>query len=246
MKKATLLLIITVFIQSNILLAQNYTVVYERKHKPDLGNQLDKIKDPIVKKQIESQLIKVSLYELLQKGNISTFSAKKESKKQTDKTIELQGTQTKSNVNVIKLGGKSSTILYKDLKNKSYLKSTNMMGKDFLIKDTLPKYQWELLKETKAIGNYVCQKATTVYNNQKITAWYTPSIPTGNGPDQYYGLPGLIIELANSSTTYSALSIKETPDIVITKPSKGKEVSNAKYQKLKTERLEALKQQYKN
>lgn len=245
MKKTILSLLLTIFTQI-LVFAQSYTVSYERKQKLEIGNQLDKIKDPAIRKQIESRLIRTAFYELLQKENESTFFLKQENENQTDKSLVLQGAKTKANVNVIKIGGNSPTSLYKDLKNKSYLKSANIMGKDFLIKDVLPKYQWKLLKETKTIGNYVCQKATALYDEQKITAWYTPSIPISNGPDKYYGLPGLIIELADSNNIYSALTITQTPDITIIKPSKGKEVSNTKYQKLKKERLEALKQQYKN
>lgn len=246
MKKIVLIPILALFIQ-NVLFAQNYTVVYEKEHKPDVGNQLDKITDPVLKKQLEAKLIKVNLYELLHKEEVSTFSMRQENENKTDETLELQGAQTKANVNVVKMGmGAGSEILYKDLPNRIYLKSTSLLSKDFLVKDTLPQYNWELSKETKTVGNYVCQKATAIHNNKVITAWYASSIPIGDGPDEYYGLPGLIIELIDDNSTYNVLSVQETPDISITKPSKGKEITKSNYQKLKQDRMEALKQQFKN
>jgi GLPGLI family protein len=33
-----------------------------------------------------------------------------------------------------------------------------------------------------------------------ITAWYTPEIPVNQGPENYWGLPGLILEINDSKT----------------------------------------------
>ncbi len=29
----------------------------------------------------------------------------------------------------------------------------------------------------------------------EVVAWYTPQIPVSNGPGEYWGLPGLILEI---------------------------------------------------
>jgi GLPGLI family protein len=245
MKEIVFIPLLLLFIQTNIN-AQDYTVVYEKEVKSDVGNQLDKITDPVMRKQVKAQLTEVNVFELLHTKEASTFAKQTADESKSDKSLALQEEQS-SNIKVIKTGddGKSA-ILYKDLSNKAYLKSTSLMGKDFLIKDSLPTYDWELVSETKTIGNYVCKKATTVYNDQEITAWYALSIPLSDGPGEYYGLPGLILELTDGTTTYNALSVKQTPDISLTKPSKGKEVTKADYQKIVKDRVDALKQQYKN
>lgn len=239
----------TLFILAqNVLSAQPYTVVYEKVIKLDLGNQLDQITDPALKKQLEAQLAKEKseLYELRFKDGNSNFLIKEE-KNKTAESIELEGAPATSNVKVIQMGSApGSSILYKDLNHRIYLKSANLLGKDFLIKDTLPKYDWNLSEETKIVGNYVCKKATTVHNRKEITAWYAPSIPINDGPDEYYGLPGLIIELTDGNITYNVLNVQETPEISILKPNKGKEITKAKYQQLEQERMEAIKQQFKN
>ena len=46
------------------------------------------------------------------------------------------------------------------------------------------------------------RKATAVYDSvTKVEAWYAPKISYKTGPSDYWGLPGLILEL-NSDTKY--------------------------------------------
>ncbi|SFB80670.1 GLPGLI family protein [Flagellimonas taeanensis] len=246
MRKIVLLTAVFMIAQ-NFLFAQTYTVTYEKEQKPDLGGQLGLIKDPALRKQLESRVI-TTPYQLLHKDGFSNFVVKEDTENEAgDQTLALESAQTKANVRVVKVGAnKASSVVYKDMANKVYLKSSNLAGKGFLIKDTLEDYSWKLTEETKTVGNYVCKKAVTVDNGNEITAWYAPSIPINDGPDEYYGLPGLIIELTDGNITYNALSVQETPDISIVKPDKGKEITRAAYQELKKERIEAIKQQFNN
>lgn len=245
MKKIILVSLLMLVVQKKVV-AQGYTIIYEKEVNQDGNNQLDKITDPAIRKQVEAQLRKVSMFELLHKENVSTFSKQEIDENKSDNSMSLQDEQS-SNIKVIDMTGEGkSAILYKDLSNKSYLKSTYLLGKAFLVKDMLPTYNWELLNETKTIGNYVCKKATTTYNSKEVIAWYASSIPLSDGPDEYYGLPGLIVELTDGGTSYNALSVKETSDISITKPSKGKKVTKAKYKQIVEDKTDALKQQYKN
>ncbi|MEL4307934.1 GLPGLI family protein [Joostella sp. CR20] len=245
MKRLVVVLIFLISIQ-NDLFAQGYTVVYEKELKPKVGNQLNSITDPILKKQIEAQLVKVELYELLHKDGISSFAKKKDSEDKTDGTLELEGTTKKQSVKVIRMGSNDASTLYKDPKNAIYLEATNLLGKEFLVKDNLTKFEWDVTEEKKPIGKYICKKATAKVGEKIITAWYTPSIPISDGPSEYYGLPGLIIQLIDDTITYNALSVQETSDITITKPTKGKEVTKEAFKKLQQEQIEALKQQYSN
>jgi len=53
--------------------------------------------------------------------------------------------------------------------------------------------QWELSDETKMIGNYLCQKATTTFKGRNYIVWFTSEIPFSFGPWKLHGLPGLIL-----------------------------------------------------
>lgn len=49
---------------------------------------------------------------------------------------------------------------------------------------------WRLTNESKIIMNLSCHKAITEFRGRKYVAWYTPDIPVGYGPRNFYGLPG--------------------------------------------------------
>src|SRR5690606_7544937 len=52
--------------------------------------------------------------------------------------------------------------IYKNTKEKIYMQEREIFGKEFVIKDSLPVYNWELGTESKKIGEYICFKATAV------------------------------------------------------------------------------------
>ena len=55
--------------------------------------------------------------------------------------------------------------LYKNIKEKRFVTDKDLMGKEFLVKDTLTTIKWKLTQETKQIGDYMCFKATAVMPN---------------------------------------------------------------------------------
>ncbi|NBL64562.1 GLPGLI family protein [Flavobacterium sp. NST-5] len=107
-------------------------------------------------------------------------------------------------------------------------------------KESLKK-DWTITSETKKIGNYICTKATLdlpIINRKgekktiPIVAWFAPAIPSGYGPKEFYGLPGLILELTERQTTYlvSKITWVKNSEIKIAIP-KGKKISEAEYLK---------------
>ncbi|PHS67618.1 MAG: ribonuclease Z [Flavobacterium sp.] len=81
-----------------------------------------------------------------------------------------------------------------------------------------------------------------------VTAWYTPMIPIKNGPGEYAGLPGLILELNVYRTTILCSKIvmnpKESEEIKA--PKKGKEVSRAEYNKIVKAKMEEMRENFRN
>lgn len=67
----------------------------------------------------------------------------------------------------------------------------------------------------------------------EVEAWYTPQIPVSHGPAEYYGLPGLILEVSAGNTTMLCAKIVMNPKekLKIEAPDKGKEITKSEYQK---------------
>ncbi len=80
-----------------------------------------------------------------------------------------------------------------------------------------------------------------------VTAWYTPQIPVGNGPGEYAGLPGLILELNFYRTTILCSKIVLNPKerTAIKAPNKGKEVTREEYNKIVKEKTEEMRENFR-
>jgi GLPGLI family protein len=65
----------------------------------------------------------------------------------------------------------------------------------------------------------------------KVEAWYTLQIPVGHGPAEYWGLPGLILEVNSGNTTMlcTKIVLNPTEKIEIDAPKKGKETTKSDY-----------------
>lgn len=163
---------------------------------------------------------------------------------------------------------------YKDVKNKVLLQEQEFFGKQFLIKDSLPALKWKMTGETKQIGQYMCFKATATKTvdatgitsfrrpsrdeetdaekpttkDIEIVAWYTMQIPVNQGPDDYWGLPGLILEINADRTTILCSKIILNPEVkeAIKVPSKGKEITKADYTALVKKKTEEMRQNFRS
>ena len=176
---------------------------------------------------------------------------------------------------------------YKDVKEKKYTVDKEFMGKEFLIKDSLATYKWQMSSEARVIGGYNCFKATAVipasktdFRNFKpkkkeevkegeakkeekekrtnfmddfdlpkeitITAWYTPEIPVNQGPESYWGLPGLILEVNDGKTTIlcSKVVLNAKEKVEIKAATNGKVISQKEYDETVVKKMEEMRQMY--
>jgi GLPGLI family protein len=84
----------------------------------------------------------------------------------------------------------------------------NIMGYE----EPMGQIEWSLHEDsTKNICGYSCNRATASYGGREWTAWYTLDIPVSTGPWKLNGLPGLIMEAADSEGlhTFTAIAFRE-------------------------------------
>lgn len=278
MKKITTLLVLV--FASSIVNAQEFRGVatYESKTSTDDV----KLDNPQItedmKKMIEEQMRKMSekTFTLQFDKNTSVYEEEVVLQGGSDNPI-AQGFKMMSNT---MYGG----VYYKNTKDSLFIQEREIFGKEFLIKDSLKTYKWELGTETKQVGNYMCFKATAVvpfdmtdFKNMRrksqeeikekekegstnfldmveipkeitVTAWYTPQIPVSHGPGEYWGLPGLIMEVSTGKTTIlcSKLVINPKEKKEIKAPKKGKVVTQKEFQDIMMEKMEEFQKMGRN
>ena len=249
------------------LSAQNFTgkAIYKTSKKSSIkfGNDQEGISDKM-QEELQKRIQKMNQKTFILNFDKTTSVYKEEEKLEAPKTKPGS-----SGINVISLGGSGSTdVYYKNIKQKKFANKTEIMGKAFLVKDKLKEYDWELSSETKNIGKYTCYKATftkeventnmSIANGETketktketivTTAWYTTQIAISNGPKDYQGLPGLILEINDGTNMIVCTEIILNPEnaVTIEEPTKGKVVSLKKFTKIKKEKNDELMEKMKS
>jgi len=81
-----------------------------------------------------------------------------------------------------------------------------------------------------------------------VIAWYTLDIPVNNGPGDYWGLPGLILELKDDNTQILCTKIVMNPKekTELKEPTKGKVVTQQEYDAIIEEKTKEMRERMQN
>ena len=282
MKKAILLLLF-VFIYTNTQAQKDFQgmAIYESKTSmADFKIRMEGNKNinPDMQKMMEERMKK-----MFEKTFILNFDKSASIYKEEEKLdATAQGGGMRMMMNSMSGGGGT---FYKNVKEKTYTVDKEFMGKEFLVKDSLPKLNWTMGSETRVIGGYTCYKATAIKEASKtdfrnfrpkkeedrkkdsinnagkekktsfmddldmpkeitVTAWYTPEIPVNQGPEGYWGLPGLILEVNDGKTVVLCSKVVlNTKDKVEIKPStNGKIITQKEFDETMIKKMEEFQE----
>lgn len=77
-----------------------------------------------------------------------------------------------------------------------------------------------------------------------VIAWYTPQIPVSQGPSEYWGLPGLILEVSagNNIMLCSKIILNPQEKTEIEAPKKGQVVTKNEYNEIITKKMKEFRE----
>ncbi|MEZ2337384.1 GLPGLI family protein [Mucilaginibacter sp. RCC_168] len=76
---------------------------------------------------------------------------------------------------------------------------TEKVGNDnFKYEETLNQ-KWQIQPQKAKVNGYAAQKATCTFGGRQYTAWFTTEVPIATGPWKFNGLPGLILNVEDST-----------------------------------------------
>ncbi|CAM4069176.1 GLPGLI family protein [Flavobacterium sinopsychrotolerans] len=273
----TLVLVVASFMGLHAQEFQGMAVYESKTSTSDFKTRMEGNKEmtPDMQKMIEERMKK-----MFEKTFILNFDKSASIYKEEEK-LDTPGQSGGGMRMMMSMTGGGGTY-YKNVKEKSYTVDKEFMGKEFLVKDSLPNLQWKMEGETRVIGGYNCFKATAVRPASKtdfrnfrpkkedaatakpadatkktsildeldmpketiITAWYTPEIPVNQGPENYWGLPGLILEVNDGKTVILCSKVVLNPKVKteIKAATKGKVTTQKEFDEIVLKKMEEFRE----
>lgn len=251
MKKIVLILIISLtystFAQQSMQWKANYT------YKRILDEKQKARRDSLLKSNPAMAGMMKNLYKRIDNRKYLLFFNQFESVFKKKPAMEKPGHQSMIRVNIL-----DDKLLYKNIKTKSFSDKRPLFSETYIVEDSLPDYHWKITGESKQIGKYTVIKATGIETYTKgkdkkettreITAWFTPEIPVGNGPQKYWGLPGLIMELKSGQDLYlcDGITLNPKDKMEIKAPEGGKKMNEKEYKSEMEKSRKKMEKMYKN
>jgi GLPGLI family protein len=147
--------------------------------------------------------------------------------------------------------------LYLDQNTGITLSKQEVMGKNYLIEDSVKMSPWKFGTQTKTIANYECNMAfytqtdtikiegrEPIVRTQEITAWYTNAIRPFLGPERFNTLPGavLAVDINNGERVILTKSIemRELKKNELKAPTTGTKVTQAEFRKIMEEQMKQM------
>ena len=138
---------------------------------------------------------------------------------------------------------------------------TKQIGKYLCIKATAVKtvdeFDWRSMRgksrKSKTESQNKSEKTKSITEDIEIpktinvVAWYTPQIPISQGPGEFWGLPGLILEVNADRTTIlcSKITLNPQDKIKIKAPEKGRVISRDNYNSTVKQKMIEMREMYR-
>ena len=193
-------------------------------------------------RMMEEEFSKPSYIELL--GDDKRCSVK-----QVERISNSQGPAVKMDI----IGSEKDLENYLDFTKNEMIVSKDIDGKIFLITSKIKPFEWKISRELKKINGFNAKKATYEYQDFLYEVWFSTEIKSKCGPDNAYGLPGLLLEAKmihrekpENYTQYKLNDLKIDNSLAFSVPTKGKPTTTEEYKKFREEYDKRLAEAYGN
>lgn len=91
---------------------------------------------------------------------------------------------------------KEPFMVRRDFEKNADLEIFTMLGKKYVLQDSIHGQDWKILNDMKEVAGHVCMNAfwEDTVKLQKVSVWFALDIPISSGPERFCGLPGMILE----------------------------------------------------
>ena len=138
--------------------------------------------------------------------------------------------------------------VYKNLAEDKMVDEREFMTKMFLIKGSTSPYQWKILDGQKKILDMLCLQASSQDSVNTYVVWFTPQIPVSNGPAEFGGLPGMILQVdinqGERILTATELAAETVDPALLEEPTKGKEVTQEEFHAIVREKMQEMREMH--
>lgn len=174
-----------------------------------------------------------------------------------------------------RFGGGSQNIIHTNLATGQQTNQQELFSKLFLVNREVKAREWNFTGESKQIGQYMAYEATYTQmqnppqfrmsfggrgNNEEekekekkkievtVSVWFTPDIPISAGPDNYFGLPGLVLMVQDKNKLLVCTEVQMNPKdkIKLTPPKKGEEVTWKEFKEIREKKSKEMRERFQN
>ncbi len=120
--------------------------------------------------------------------------------------------------------------VYQDFSQGLTTMTKGIFENQYIVKDSIKQFQWKITGEVRDIAGFECKKALAKINDSVVVvAFYTDQILVKGGPENFNGLPGMILGLAVPRLGLTLFATKlelVSPSLTLKLPTKPKYVKH--------------------
>jgi GLPGLI family protein len=96
---------------------------------------------------------------------------------------------------------KEDFIIYRDRSKGEAFDVMTVLDKEYVIQDSSVCQSWKIKNDMKEVAGRICMNASYYdpVKEKEVIAWFALDLPISIGPDQYCGLPGIILEIKKTN-----------------------------------------------